>query len=224
MFKYGSKKYMHLLAEKGEVKIGTIHGYKYMEEQKKGVYDPLDGEYINRLFIDDHTFNNGNPVKDAMLRSELSPIFQGLDEIDTPIRISGIQFEDHRISPNRLVFCSSYENSVSVMKEFDAECCVQITNPKMFYMLITHEISKLIETEFMGTHKVNYGNYNRHNEIRLQQLPPELAKTRDYIGQKELRTMWYIPNEFMHLVDNDGYIFKIPQLKKFCKIVKVNPY
>lgn len=220
MYKYGSKKYMHLLAERGEIKIGTLYGYKYMEKQKKGVNDPLEGEYDNSLHISAHTFNSGNPIKDTMLRNELSPFIQGIYGSNS---ISGITFMQKRVSPNCLIFCTSYENSLSVMDEFNAECCVQITNPNMFYKLITHELNKIIKIRFRDTHKVNYGNYNRINEIRLKPLPPELAKTKDFIGQKELRTIWDISDEFIDLVDNDGYILKIPQLRKFCKLIKVNP-
>lgn len=217
MFKYGKKKYMHGLAERGEIKIGTLYGYKYMEEQKKGVNDPLEGEYINSLYIDNHTFDGSDPDKDSLLRRELSP---GATVAENVI-INGITFSHRRLSPNRLIFCTSYENSFSVMKEFDADCCVEITNMNMFFKLITYELNKIIKNTFVGACKVEYGNYHKHNEIRKVKLPPELAKTHDFMGQKELRSIWNVPKELMHLINNDGYILKIPQLKKFCRIVEV---
>lgn len=217
MYKYGSKKYMHGLAERGEIKIGTLFGYKYMEEQKKGVNDPLEGEYINELMFKDYTFGN-NPAMDGIFANEIGRFFGG--------RMQGLGFHnvsicEHRKASNHLIYCTSFEKSLAVMKEFDADCCVEITRPNMFFKLVTYELNKIIKNTFMDTHVVEYGEHTRVNEIRKEMLKPILAKTPDFSGQKEMRSIWSVPQDSLDMINNDGYILKIPQLKKFCKVVKV---
>lgn len=219
MFKYLPKKYTDLLFTENSICIGTLHGYRDMEN-KRGISDSLEGSYHDILNLD--YFDQDSLPTDPNVKRNLKNLFN-LDDIKGKVQFTNCSFGQRNISPNFLIYCFSYEKSKEVMNEFDgAECCFEIKKPSTFFQLITWELEKKLNTNvnFVGVFEVDYSEYKRkrkgENSIPIH---PVLAKTEAFKNQKELRAIWEIPRNY--IIPEPFYIFNILGLNKCCRIVEL---
>lgn len=215
MYKYTSKYVADLLFQKNIIRIGTLKGFREMEE-KQGISDPLEGSY--RDIFQTSNVNEKNYFSNPRLRENIKHAIS-IGPNSSNIHIGSVEIRTHRQSPNYLIYCIAHTKSKDLLDEFEgAEICYQINKPDTFYQLITWALEKKLncEVEFLGVHEVSYDEYERkRSDENSLPIPPALTKTSHFSRQCELRAIWKAPEEF---INDPFYDLNIIGLKKTCSI------
>lgn len=216
MFKYNKYNHNDNLVKNGNIKIGTLYYYRDME-QLRGISDPLEGSYVSTVSLENITTEslNSDPIKNQHFQFGANGNFFHLGESGS---IGTFVSNLTQKSPNYLIFCFSDENSKEVMSEFDgADSCVEIFD-RNFFTCITEHLQKNVHMSvtFQGAYLIDYDEYERPYNGDL--LHPVVCKTKDFMGQKEIRAIWSCDPMFKL---DDWYIFDIPELTKYCHFIEV---
>lgn len=222
MFKYLKRKYADQLLNEGGIRIGTLYGYRNMEETEanKGRADPLEGKSRDKLHIP--YFNNNDFQSNQKLRDNVAHY---VNLISGPVtyEFDNCTFSTDLHAPNYLIFCLSHEKSITVMQQFEgADTCVEIVKKEKFFDLITWELNRYFKTEFnfIGVARVQYGPFERFRSgIDSDPLDPVLAKTMKYEPQRELRAIWSIPKDVE--ITEAFYDLNIFGLNKCCRMIEI---
>lgn len=216
MYKYLKRQYAEGLLNKNEIVIGTLYGYRDMEqtEENKGRYDPFEGKYKDKLSL-----INPNIPKDDWD----NPIVRGNIGSFKFENCAFVNIHNEYVAPNCLIYCTSYEKSLEVMSEFkDADTCIEIKNISSFYNLITWELQRKLHQDIRlrTVSRIDYDFYERvRSDIYGLPLHPALAKTQEYKKQCEIRAIWSVPDNFQ--INEAFYKFSIVGLRKNCRLVEI---
>lgn len=216
LYKYTEKFVADLLFNENCIRIGTLNGFKNMES-KKGISDPLEGSYKDKLSID--YFTEKDLFNNPLLRRNIGSSIQ-VSENSGGVVVIGGQFNSIKRSPNYLIFCSAHTKSSEVMEQFEgADTCFHIYKARSFFLLITWALEKKFNkpVKFLGAWGVNYDEYDRQRSgMNSRPLHPALAKTKEFSSQCEVRAIWEVPED---CIKESYYDLKILGLRKFCRIV-----
>lgn len=225
MYKYLKKEHAVDLLENNGICIGTLYGYKRMENNK-GRSDEFEGMYIDTIEIEhlhaDEYFENETIRKNLEGMIEILPDDPNNHSKGNTGSMKNLTIARPRESYNCLIFCISYEKSRTVMEQFEgAEVCVEIHKPDTFFNLITWELKKSFgpSLDFLGIFQIEYDYLYKKRDLYSTPLPPFITKTLDFAPQKELRAVWALDDE--SLIDKPFYLHKILGLKKCCRVVEI---
>lgn len=217
MYKYVKKKYADQLFNQNRIRIGTLNWYRDMEEDKKGIADPLEGSYRDELKV--KSFTEKDYLNNRTVRQNI-PNFLGIDKSWSNVTIKNFSIIDYKQASNFLIFCSAHKKSQELFNEFEgADTCYEIHNHKKFFQLITRELKKQIKSRitFINAFYIDYGDYHRtRNNIYEDALHPVLVKTRKFERQCEVRAVWEVEDPS---ILEPFYDLQVPHLRTCCRLI-----
>jgi hypothetical protein len=128
LYKYLSEKYAASMLEKGNIRLGTLYEYRTSENEQ--VRDEGEGTFTTQQLLSDQT--SENRVPSGLLAGEPYIDAEGTN----PSAIYYAQI------PNRNIYCTTMEGSAEVMKQFEAEACLEIMDVNKFFQEVLNELSR----------------------------------------------------------------------------------
>ncbi|WP_146128127.1 hypothetical protein [Burkholderia gladioli] len=215
LYKYMKRKYADSLITSGNVRIGTLHGFRDVERFGVGIADPMEGKKSVVEHIEHRKYLGGTPDANALKQLGIE-----IGKYAAPtISNAAIQIDvDH---PDAYVWCCSRSKSRAAMEKIDgADTCVEIFDVDGFYGALIEAMRNTGDFKVAGPLSVIYHSLvERWNGKNLGEHPM-FMKGRFFSDQEEVRIGW-IPTA------REGYPLQqhvdIPQsgIGRFCRIVEV---
>ncbi|MDD2701412.1 MAG: hypothetical protein PHH36_09265 [Sideroxydans sp.] len=182
IYKYMMKRYALKLLRSGEIKIGTLHGYRNIELLGPEVGDSDEG--LKYLFTTGHTVIDTAAPSDIpyFLKPHIHVSGENRLQITAAKGVSASVEE-----PDSYVFCGTYEFDPVAMKLLGYDACVKIISPSKFFHAITRKLA--LVSYFLGPTKVDYLG-RRFEHSTDPGISPAFLKTPEYMHQKEIRVVW----------------------------------
>ena len=181
LFKYTRREYADAMLKHGVFKIGTLHGFRRIEELGSAVGDA--GEGTKQVF-DEATGH----WRDITSRPNLAQAFISAPP-DANITFSNVGFEVSYDIPDVFVYCVAATLSQRAMDAFEADACLEITDPKRFFKALDAALRArhLVMNYLVGA--CIYDERRRH--VRGDGgVHPAFLKPREYDYQCEIRCLW----------------------------------
>ena len=171
---------------KGEVKIGTLHGFRRLEGVDVARGDSMEGLHYS-------TFDNTGNI--ATFSEKTYPsILNEMMHFDFSkggaLTIQGGKFRSHQWVRNCFIFSVSELRATFLAKAFDTDRCLELLDPEVFAKTVCdHLDARLAEgIEQFGLWRVDYGPLERlHN---TEKRWPASYKDDKFSYQKEWRFIW----------------------------------
>jgi hypothetical protein len=113
------------------------------------------------------------------------------------------------------VYCLAYEYSHRMFGDFEADCCLVITNPSEFLKRILEKFNEVMPNYSASHYSVRY--YDPLN-VGKNELPFYFSKDFGYSYQKEYRIVWLPPEKTMEL---EPVFLKLGNLEDCCELIKL---
>lgn len=214
VYKYMKRKYAHSLIEVGNVRIGTLHGFRDVERFGAGIADPQEGKKAVVAHIDDRKFVGGTPQGEALKHLGIS-LGDGAN-----IQILDSYFQtnvDHR---DAYVWCCSSQKSAEAMEQIDgADTCVEIFDVGGFYEALSTAMTSHGQFDVFGPMRVIYHSLVEQWNDRDLGEHPMFMKGESFSAQHEVRVGWVpkeirkAPLEHIDIVESAA--------GKFCRIIEI---
>ncbi len=182
IYKYMTKQYALKFLQSGEVKIGTLHGYRNIELLGPEVGDTEEG--LKYLFTTGHT------EIDTAVPSGIPDFLRPHIRVSGENRLQLIAAKGIEASveeEDSYVFCGTYEFDRIAMKSLGYDSCVKITSPSKFFHAITRKLKHA--SHFLGPARVDYSG-RRFEHLSDRSISPAFLKDQRYVHQKEIRVVW----------------------------------
>ena len=193
MFRYSAKQHNDSLLKLGIIRIGTLHDFR-KSEHNRGISDSLEGKkqvshYIEKLHVPTSSDLAVRSTKDFKAIETFALVKPNSLIIDATF--INVSLSMNIYHPNCFVLCTSNTAGRATLREFEgADTCVQIHDILNFYKLLTATLNSITPVEFMGIHKVIYGEKNEAWNGLNWGHRSALIKGTDYINQDEIRAIW----------------------------------
>ena len=214
LYKYMKRKYAQSLIDVGNVRIGTLHGFRDVERFGAGIADPQEGKKAVVAQIDNQRYIGGTPAGDALkdLGVSLAPGAK-VQIIDTYLQTN----VDHR---DAYVWCSSSEKSAEAMAHIEgADTCVEIFDTRGFYDALNVAMCEHGEFDQFGPMPVIYHSLIEEWNGRDLGHQPMFLKGEAFSIQREIRIGW-IPKE-IHNAPLEHIDIVESGIGQFCRIVEI---
>lgn len=186
MFRYSAKKYTDSLFKMGMIRVGTLYDFR-KSEHKQGIADPQEGKKEIFHPVDKIHVADSNSPEARIVGQFGFKIGKGA----TNVTFQNLTFARNFDVPDCFILCSSCEYSKKTMDEFEgADSCYKISNPHMFYSLITKTLNTITPVIFQGVHKVIYQDRKEKWNGRDWGHHPALIKEKEFSKQEEFRAIW----------------------------------
>lgn len=163
LYKYLPSKYVNDFINKGEILFRNLTYFNNCEYNKR-IGDIGDGGLRHNPI---NGFEVWNTTKDSVIKLKDSFAYTNTDNI--------------------FAFCVSEKLDNELFKEFDCDCCIEITNPAEF----TKRIGRSLRYKYFDFDNINY--YNTSDNLQHLINKPETIpfyKTIDYESQNEYRYLF----------------------------------
>ncbi len=216
LLRYTKGDFFKKLVTSGDIRISSVSKYRKSDGLQVG--DKIDGILPWSAHFDRLT------QTDLSEHPHVRRIFGG---IDPRCNVKDITIKNCRITSEPLfVYSCSYRYCdrmhLSWKSEQQYDVCFQITDAMAFAEIITEELNKRINVNFLGFGAVTYANYSETAPLRVDhpalRLPPYLVKQRRYRRQLEIRLIWAPRNRTISLPD---YLdLTNPSLSGLCRLFR----
>jgi hypothetical protein len=182
LYKYMPVQYAHDLVERGRFRLGTLHDFQDVENHGTALGDKEEGlklTYANPALV---TMADSSP-DGRFLRN----FVDGTDS--RTIIFDRCLFELNDRSPNAWLFCCSKRTSASLMSEFNADTCVEITDGREFFRAIFDRMALGKKARQMDVMNCVYRNRAQHYSTE-DGVPPVAIKEPKHRHQSELRAVF----------------------------------
>ena len=181
LFKYTRQEHADAMIRRGSFRIGTLYEFRKVEAHGPEVGD--EGEGTKQVF----DIANGH-WRDVTARPNLAQRFIAADP-NANITFKNVGFQVDHEAPDAFVYCVTAIMDHRAMRDFGADTCVEITNPKRFF----EELDHVLRTRHLVGESVTapcfYGERRRHI-ITDGNLHPAFLKPPRYAYQREIRVVW----------------------------------
>lgn len=133
LYKYLEEKYAVKMLEEGNIRIGTL--YEYRAHWNDQIRDEEEGKFSSNQFVPYYSSQSGEPMPE-MMKAAIS-----LGE-NSQVTITNGYFETAKSLDNMNIYCTTMEASESVMKEFNSEACIEITDMTGFNNAVLKELMR----------------------------------------------------------------------------------
>lgn len=178
LYKYLCSEHMKRFQETGELRIGTLHGFRDSESRENDLGDAGEG-IITRF---DHVdYASGNQL------SELARRFIKISgRAAETARFIDCEFERRETSPNYYIYCvsSSRSWSVGMKMKSDYDARIVIEEPLRFFEAIANCMAERIITPVYVV-RCEYGS--KRIDYRDKTVHPAKLKSSGYAYQREIR-------------------------------------
>ncbi len=175
---------------KGKIKIGTLFGYRNIEQHKLDIGDNEEG-ILTRVNTVNGTFNNQNELnREWGMRDVIT-----IEGENRNTQFINCTFAKSESSEDLFVLCFSKTRNDKDMNDIGYDACFEITNPNAFLCKISAALNTL--AEYKGLHSVSYGDRTIHY-TQSPKSHPALLKEARFEYQNEARAIW-IPKKNMLL-------------------------
>ena len=209
LYKYMKREFAEKFFREGSLKIGTLFEYKKNEKFNDAIGDKNEGSHYPFIKINDIGLNSKNITPDEAF------FICGDFTLPPGSGLSNMTIQQEIKSDDCYIFCLTTSPSFDAMKEFECDTCIEISNHRTLFRLMTNKISQNI-TELTWKGRITYQNktypFNAENGIN-----PAITKDLKYAYQNEFRVIW-TPKD-----DNSGQVFlnplyiNVPEARRFCK-------
>lgn len=213
LFKFLSKEYAEKFFSTGELRIGTLFGFRNEEEHGNHRGDKNEGKKENHEQIDDLLIKD--PAQNNTLSGNAKKYIT-LGENAKNTRFTNVDLIQEINSEDLYIYCMSHTYNEKLFKDFDATVCIRIKQPGKFINAISLVLKK--EAEFFELSRCVYQDrrqpYNNPNDYHPAIIKPP---TPEYNGQAEVRAIWTPSSPQVSL---EPLIIKLQlkHIKRFCEI------
>jgi len=182
LYKFIERKYLYSFFSNGELRLGTIHGYRDTIEYGSVRGDSSEGRHSVIRTVDDvRVTDNSEPIVSEVFRVAEGGSF----------RLVNMNLVVQRQSSDAFIFCTSHLYSEQLFLEWhkqeQLDACCEITIPQGFVDAITRKIES--SAWYARTSPVAY--FNEHIDYRSPSANlPGLTKSQKYEWQHETRSIW----------------------------------
>jgi len=181
LYKYTRAEFAQGMVQRGEFLIGTLHGFRRMEEHGMAIGDAGEGKKEVVDAADGHW-------RDITARPNLATKFISAPS-QANITFSNVQFQMNYDVSDVYVYCVSAARNDRVMQAFDADACVTIKRPKEFFIALDKALRLRRLVSGCMVRPCEYTE--RRRDVRVDaDLHPAFIKTPDYAYQEEVRALW----------------------------------
>ena len=181
LYKYTRSQYAEGMVRRGEFLIGTLHGFRKIEEHGLAIGDADEGKKEVVDVADGHW-------RDVTTRPNLATKFISAPP-QADITFQNVQFQMNYDVPDVYVFCVSAVRADRAMHAFQADACVTIIRPEQFFRALDAalKLRKLVSGCMVRPCKYA----ERRRDVRVDgDMHPAFIKTPDYAYQEEVRAIW----------------------------------
>jgi len=208
LYKLMKKVHAEGLLTRGEVRVGTLHGYRKIEGDERGIGDPDEGRRHHHI----------EGIYGRSKFKNLPTVVRRSGAIDThpeadffwDIRNCNV-LEEH---PDMFVYSTSLVFAPSIMTSMQYDTCLEIYAPERFFDELTRTMwdRRLLAAfrYFLGY--VQYSSFQQDYRD-AEALPAFLRKNRSFASQMEFRCVWE-PTGVIQPLN-----LKVPELARYCRIV-----
>lgn len=201
MYKYTNSAYVQGMVDKGIFKIGTLYGYRNTEKHDTEIGDKTEGTAVGKSYV--LSWTSGCPI----LKNEHAESFvqDGGIAIGSGQSISiegggSMTISSNEISMSNVglsstitvrdmyIFSLTTKFDEDVLKRFNYDACIEITDLEKFI----HAISKEIDGKLIDAQAVTYAEREMHYE-EAKRINAAFVKEPHYSYQLEFRVAW-LPN------------------------------
>lgn len=189
IYKYLERRHAEMMTNEGRIRIGTLFDYRKVEEYDMQRADINEGKMV---FVYD--------IDKEINVTELPDIFA--DRIEGNANFKNIILRAPLDAPDCYVYCCSQIFDETLMKDFGADCCVEIFDVYAF----AEAIGKKLADEGLIYNCVMPGpcNYIGHEVEHNFKETSEFLKDKELFGHQSEYRIIYKPL----IKDNDGQIIK----------------
>jgi len=207
LYKFIERKYLDSFFLNGELRLGTIHGYRDTGEYGPIRGDVSEGRHSVMRQIDKPltVTDNSEPIVSEMFKVEGSG----------SVTFSNVSFVVQRHSPDAFIFCTSHDYSELLFLEWhkqeNLDACYEIINVPSFVAAITKKIEA--SAWYAATSRVIYRGEHIDYQSRHANAPG-ITKAQEYAWQLEVRSIWppLLPSPPLR-----PWIIEVPDATKFCR-------
>ncbi|MBR8182190.1 hypothetical protein [Burkholderia ambifaria] len=214
LYKYMKRKYADSLLAVGNVRVGTLHGFRDVERFGPGIADMQEGKKSVVAHIDHHEYVGGTAEANALkhLGIDIGP--------GAKIQINSSYFQTDVDHPDAYVWCCSSQKSAEAIAGIDgADTCVEIVDVEGFYAALNVAMAKHGQFETIGPMPVIYHSLVEEWNGRNLGEHPIFLKGESFSAQYEVRIGWVpggarkAPLEHIDIVESS--------VGRYCRIVDV---
>ena len=194
----------------GNIRLGTLYEYRTMENEQ--VRDEQEGKFRG------HTNPGSMSLKPGALLPGAMSMFSNSDKPIVPPNMSitideGAIFSTDIELPDRNIYCMTKVAKESVMRSFDCDACVEITDVNLFGRALAKALNRLQLTNPAGL-KGDFCTYNGRNADYYTEKGYWL-KAPFYASQEEFRIVIMPFNNSMPV---RAEIINIQEIMPFIKL------
>lgn len=179
VYKYLPKRFADALIFQGKLRVGTLHGYRNIEQHKSGIGDITGGEKNQSLVVDGQVQWNKHNIP------EFAGRFVKFDDTSTAT-FENIKFVQPLLSENLFVYCVSQCWDPALLTEFESDACVEIHDLPRFTRALSHVIR--YRATYLAARACEYSG--REHKYDENETEPALLKPESYASQREVRALW----------------------------------
>jgi hypothetical protein len=206
LYKYMEARWARRFLAHGELRIGTLYGFRDIERLGSEIGDESEGfKHLRQERFT--TIDTRRPeTVPYFLRDRITVRSPDRLQIVAERGVGGTQ-ED----PNCLVFCLTDLVDRGTMKRMGYDTCVEVLAPQEFFRALTMKLSH-VASSFWGAARVVY----RSRTVQVEEdfgIPPAFIKDPQYENQHEVRGVW-VPKR------TDAIVPVIVRAKKAAKVCR----
>jgi hypothetical protein len=208
LVKYGKHQYLEPMLKKGSIRIMPASSYSDSSLNSAIRDNELETSLLtlpNEIKYEEFYKNIEVSVGDK--KGKLEDFFE-IEGNWTYTRVSHTDF---------YVYCLAYEHSYRMFGDFDADCCLVITNPTEFLRRVLEKFNEAIPNCSSYNQQVKY--YDPLN-VEKTNLPFYFSKHFGYAYQKEYRIIWIPPEKTNEL---KPIFLELGNLEDCCELITLKP-
>lgn len=204
VYKFVKEEYMDSFFKTGDLRLGTLHNFRKIEEYGINRGDPSEGKNSVFQYVEHH-----DGGKDGTFAGQF---------FGKGIVVQNSTIIQHRDWPESYVFCSSRNFSEKLFFEWHAKegttACYEIWHPLAFALAVQKVIAQ--RAYFSGLDNVKYVDGHIDGASEDFKIEAPFVKPLPYAWQDEFRWVWTHRHPAISVAAHN---WEIPDARQFCRKV-----